>query len=234
MRSPIFLGIGKAAHKYYMLFQHHTAPNEVDSNPDSSFVVGSRPGPYITEKSVSICANLGPRTVFYGLECRMERTRHRICYESTYDAMFERLENAVVPGKTKHLLVLLGVPLAYPRLVWLESLLGSHFITAPIKLMNKVFGFAGGMFNNFDGSSELLDDLDDHCKRTIFAENRNPNLILVSRVLCTSQKGAKPIRMASPRIRPEETCPHHSSKRRRPPRRCRPIFLPSPSQNPSK
>ncbi|KIJ52472.1 hypothetical protein M422DRAFT_243256 [Sphaerobolus stellatus SS14] len=162
LRTPIFIGIGKTAHKYYMLFQHHTSPSEIENNPDPSFVVGVRPGPYINQKSVSLCSNLGPRTVFYGLECRVERTRNRICYESTYDSMFTRLDQAVEKGKTKHLVILLGVPIAYPRLVWLEGLLGSKIVTTPIKLLGKLFGLGSGFFNNFDGSSELLDDLDDH------------------------------------------------------------------------
>jgi hypothetical protein len=33
---------------------------------------------------------------------------------------------------------------------------------APIKFLNKRFGFGGGFFNHFDGNIDLLDDLDDH------------------------------------------------------------------------
>lgn len=163
MRTEVFLGIGKAAHKYYFLFQQHTPPSDIEKAPDPSFVLGKRPGPYIPSLSVSLCAKLGPRTVFYGLECRTERTRTRICYESTYEAMFARLDKEVIKGDTKHLILLLGVPIAYPRLVWLEGILGSRIITAPIKLSHKLFGIGGGFFNTFDGSSELLDDLNDHC-----------------------------------------------------------------------
>ncbi|GJJ08193.1 hypothetical protein Clacol_002401 [Clathrus columnatus] len=164
MRTPIFLGIGKIAYKYYMLFQHHTNPDDKDTTatPDPSFVVGNEPGPYIQYKSISLSTNLGPRTVFYGLECRVERTRERICYESTYDQMFLRLEDTVKKGITKHLVILVGVPIAYPRLVWLEGLLSSRFFTGPLSLFNKIFGVGKGLFNKFDGSSELLDDLDDH------------------------------------------------------------------------
>jgi hypothetical protein len=35
-------------------------------------------------------------------------------------------------------------------------------LIAPIKFLNKRFGFGGGFFNHFDGSIDLLDDLDDH------------------------------------------------------------------------
>ena len=44
---------------------------------------------------------------------------------------------------------------------WLENILTSPLI-GPIRLLNKRFGIAGGLFNNFDGSVDLLDDLDDH------------------------------------------------------------------------
>lgn len=163
MRTPVFLGIGKAAHKYYFLFQQHTSPADIEKSPDPSFVLGDRPGPYIPSLSVSLCTQLGPRSIFFGLECRVERTSTRICYESTYDAMFARLNKEVVKGHTRHLILLLGVPIAYPRLVWLEGILNSRLITGPIKLGHKLFGIGDRFFNTFDGSSELLDDLNDHC-----------------------------------------------------------------------
>jgi hypothetical protein len=62
------------------------------------------------------------------------------------------------------------------RLTWLENIFSSP-IMGPLKFMNKRFGFGiyssytsniiliqtgGGFFNHFDGSVDLLDDLDDH------------------------------------------------------------------------
>lgn len=61
----------------------------------------------------------------------------------------------------KHLILLLGIPIAYPRLTWLENVFRSPLM-GPVKLLNRRFGFAGGLFNQFDGSIDLLDDLDDH------------------------------------------------------------------------
>lgn len=78
--------------------------------------------------------------------------------------MFKRLEKDVVEGRTNHLILLLGVPIAYPRLVWLENLLTTQTV-ALLHLMHKFFGIAGGLFNKFDGSAELLDDLNDHCEQ---------------------------------------------------------------------
>jgi hypothetical protein len=109
MRSPTFMAIGRVAWKYYMLFQLQTPPKGEGDHEDPSWMLGRKPGPYIQERSRSICTTLGKRLVFFGLDCRTERTMKRICYSDTYDAMFERLENEI--GKaadTTHLILLLG------------------------------------------------------------------------------------------------------------------------------
>lgn len=43
----------------------------------------------------------------------------------------------------------------------MENILRSPLI-GPVKLLNRRFGVGGGFFNHFDGSVDLLDDLDDH------------------------------------------------------------------------
>ncbi|BCS25623.1 uncharacterized protein APUU_50334A [Aspergillus puulaauensis] len=134
--------------------------NEAD---DNSWIIGKRPGPYVEEKSRNLYMRLGKRMAFIGVDARTERTRHQVNYPDTYDLIFSRLEQEVsaAHGDIKHLVVLLGVPIAYPRLAWLENILSSPII-APIRLLNKRFGLAGGLFNQFDGQVDLLDDLDDH------------------------------------------------------------------------
>lgn len=47
------------------------------------------------------------------------------------------------------------------RLTWLENVLRSPII-GPVKFLHRRFGLGGGLFNHFDGSVDLLDDLDDH------------------------------------------------------------------------
>ncbi|KAI9376850.1 hypothetical protein BJX61DRAFT_488484 [Aspergillus egyptiacus] len=130
---------------------------------DNSWIIGKRPGPYVEEKSRNLYMRLGKRIAFVGVDARTERTRHQVNYPDTYDLIFSRLEQEVAAanGDIKHLVVLLGVPIAYPRLAWLENILSSPVI-APIRLLNKRFGLAGGFFNQFDGQVDLLDDLDDH------------------------------------------------------------------------
>lgn len=130
---------------------------------DPSFIQGLKPGPYVEERSLNIYARLGANVAFLGIDARMERTRHQINYPETYDLVFQRLQQELAssPGRINHLILLLGVPIAYPRLAWLENILTSPLIT-PIRFMNKRFGMAGGLFNHFNGEVDILDDLDDH------------------------------------------------------------------------
>lgn len=131
--------------------------------PDPSLIIGATPGPYVEERSRNFYMRLGKRIAFIGIDARTERTRHQVNYPETYDLVFARLEKelAAAGGEIKHLILLLGVPIAYPRLAWLENIISSPVI-APIRLLNRRFGVGGDLFNKFDGQVDLLDDLDDH------------------------------------------------------------------------
>ncbi|KAL1306980.1 hypothetical protein AAFC00_005613 [Neodothiora populina] len=129
---------------------------------DPSYIIGTSPGPYVEERSRSIYCQLGARVAFLGIDARTERTRHQINYPETYDQVFSRTSKELAANPNlKHLILLLGVPIAYPRLQWLENILQSPII-GPIRFLNKRFGLGGGFFNHFDGNVDLLDDLDDH------------------------------------------------------------------------
>lgn len=67
--------------------------------------------------------------------------------------------------------MLLGVPIAYPRLVWLENLLTSR-VMDPVKALGRA-GMLGGFLNKFDGGVEILDDLDDHWTAKNHKRERN-------------------------------------------------------------
>lgn len=167
MLSPVFNGIGNIGFKYYMLFQHHTAPDEDVSNEPSWVSPANKLGPYIRQPNRSVYCRLGRGMAFYGLDCRTERTLHNIVSEESYNAMFTRLQDEIAAsnGEIRHLLVMLGVPIAYPRLVWLENLLTSSVMT-PVRMLAR-HGLMDGTLNEFDGTIEILDDLNDHwCART--------------------------------------------------------------------
>ncbi|KAM3419760.1 Uncharacterized protein BST61_g3093 [Cercospora zeina] len=159
MSTRIFTGLGAVAYKYYMLFQHQSLAAETEKE-EPSWLLGHSPGPYINERSRSLFMSLGRHVAFLGLDCRTERMRDEVLSQETYDAIFDRCRAELVKGETKHLIVLLGVPIAYPRLNFLENILTSR-VMDPIKAIGRT-GMLGGFVNKFDGGVEILDDLDDH------------------------------------------------------------------------
>lgn len=83
------------------------------------YIVGTKPGPYVAEHSHNIFARLGARIALLGIDARVERTRHQVNYPETYDLVFGRLKEeltaAASSGKPfKHVILLLGIPIAYP------------------------------------------------------------------------------------------------------------------------
>ncbi|KAI0473679.1 hypothetical protein GGR56DRAFT_666767 [Xylariaceae sp. FL0804] len=159
MKSPVFSGLGNVAFKYYMLFQHQSLPGETEQT-EPSWCLGLKPGPYIQEVSRSLFMSLGAKVALLAVDCRTERTRDEVLREDTWEKLLDRCYDEIAKGKTEHLLVLLGVPIAYPRLVWLENILTSRLMD-PIKALSKA-GMLGNLLNRFDGGVEVLDDLDDH------------------------------------------------------------------------
>src|SRR6202000_1314933 len=113
--------------------------------------------------SRNMYCQLGKRIAFAGIDARTERTRHQINYPETYEKFFKHVsaQLAASNGELKHLVFLLGVPIAYPRLQWLENILQSPII-GPIRFLKKRFGLAGGLLHTFDGNWDLLDDLYAH------------------------------------------------------------------------
>ncbi|SCU86608.1 LANO_0C08592g1_1 [Lachancea nothofagi CBS 11611] len=164
--NEVFRGLGKAAYKYYMLFQHHVSIEEKGPYlEDPSWLLGHQDGDYIGEKSHSVFTRLGPSNAMLGLDCRTERELKQIVSWKTYDIIFKRLEKEVAKRPIDHLMVMLGVPIAYPRLVWLEWIFSSRFL-APLKYLARKGVIAHGLVNSFNGDVELLDDLNDHwCAR---------------------------------------------------------------------
>lgn len=61
---------------------------------------------------------------------------------------------------------------ARQRLTWLENVFSSP-VLGPVKLLNRRMGIGGSFFNRFDGSVDLLDDLDDHYTARTHKRERN-------------------------------------------------------------
>ena len=171
MLSPVFSGIGNVAFKYYMLFQQHSVEAMTGAD-EPSWLLGYKPGPYIKQLSRSIFLDFGKHVAFLGLDCRTERTKNQVVSLDTCDMALERCRKEIVEGVTKHLIVLLGVPIAYPRMNWLENVLTSRAMD-PVKALGRYGVIKGGFLNRFDGGVEVLDDLDDHWTAQHHKEERN-------------------------------------------------------------
>ncbi|KAF9428122.1 hypothetical protein BGZ94_003330 [Podila epigama] len=147
--------IGAVSRRFYLLFQHHSTPTLVPQHGFFSAGVGE-----------NILTSLGPSTSLLVLDARSERTKFLVCSDQTYDLAFAKLYHEI-PHGTRHLLVQLGVPIAYPRLVFAESLMGS--------VGNVLGNLAGakGVVNKLNGEPELLDDLNDHWTAKTHKAERN-------------------------------------------------------------
>ncbi|KAL9055458.1 MAG: hypothetical protein Q9162_003556 [Coniocarpon cinnabarinum] len=170
MSCPVFTGLGAVAFKYYMLFQHQSLPPE-DHTTEPSWVLGISRGPYINQRSRSVYMSLGHEMAFLGVDCRTERMRDEVLSHETYNVIMDRLDREVQKGEVKHLIVLLGIPIAYPRMTFAENILTSRAMD-PIKALARS-GVMGGVVNKFDGGIEVLDDLDDHWTAKHHKEERH-------------------------------------------------------------
>jgi len=113
---------------------------------------------------------MGPQTYILLLDCRAERKKNQVCSQAEYQKVFERLSK--LPPGVEHLCVQLGIPIAYPRLVFLEAALESRF--NPLVALGKAGSMGLSTFlNRFNGDAELLDDLNDHWTSRSHKKERN-------------------------------------------------------------
>lgn len=163
MEGNVFKTVGNVAYKYYMIFQHHMSPEgDASHTEDPLWILGAQPGAFIRQRNHSIFTNLGKEVALVAFDCRTERKLKQIITDSTYKRIFARMEAEITARpSTKHLVVMLGVPILYPRLVWLEMVLTSPLLK-PLRALAAKGVIAKGLVNEFDGNIEVLDDLNDH------------------------------------------------------------------------
>ncbi|KAF7363307.1 C-CAP/cofactor C-like domain-containing protein [Mycena sanguinolenta] len=174
--SPIFRTIGSRGYFFFLLFQCfiNDDVDGVDDRPgkhlNRSIIIGPSNGPYVPFPSHSFLAYMGPNAVILLLDCRAERRKDQVCSQSEYQKVFERLSK--LPPNVKHLCVQIGIPIAYPRLVFLESALESKF--NPLVALGRSGSLGLSSFvNKFNAEAELLDDLNDHWTSRSHKKERN-------------------------------------------------------------
>ncbi|OLY79308.1 hypothetical protein AYI68_g6620 [Smittium mucronatum] len=166
--SNVFQGIKKFAFKYFLLFQLQT-------NHEMSRSHG-----YFGFEGYNWLKSLGPFVTIYGADTRFERCLEQIISEKTLDMVFDRLSR--LPSTVKHLFVVTGVPVIYPRLTMVEntlSFMSKHSITK-ISIFQKD-GALATIANQF-GEPELLDDLNDHWTAEIHIEERKKLVLRLQEV----------------------------------------------------
>ncbi|KAF9264742.1 hypothetical protein L218DRAFT_862250 [Marasmius fiardii PR-910] len=158
--APVFRHIGARGYFFFLLFQCFLNV-DIDGSDDrpgahvnQSVIIGNQ-GPYIRLPSHSFLTYLGPQCYMLLLDCRQDQ----VCSPSQYQKVFERIKS--IPGGVEHLVVQVGVPIAYPRMVFLESALESKFNPLVALGKNGSMGLSG-FVNKFNADAELLDDLNDH------------------------------------------------------------------------
>ncbi|RKP36140.1 hypothetical protein BJ085DRAFT_24061 [Dimargaris cristalligena] len=157
-QSHVFLGIGSIALRFYLLFQQHSTPQLAASHQ----LFGS--------SSFSWLKHMGSSTAILGLDARWERSLEQVVSSATYELVFNKLRDHL-SSQCTHLVVVLGVPIAYPRMGTAETALSALSTTAVGSLLVKTGAFSAQL-NEF-GEPELLDDLNDHWTAKIHDVERN-------------------------------------------------------------
>jgi len=88
--------------------------------------------------------------------CSAERKKDQVCSPGEYRKVFDKLN--MLPAGVEHVIVQLGIPIAYPRMVFLETALESKFNPLVALGRNGTMGLSG-FVNKFNAEAELLDDL---------------------------------------------------------------------------
>ncbi|KAI6103548.1 hypothetical protein F5141DRAFT_1189861 [Pisolithus sp. B1] len=172
---PIFQAIGARGYFFFLLFQCFINPyldgldDRPGRHPFKSLILGFQ-GPFVGLPSHSFLAPLGPNVHILMLDCRAERRKDRVCSDAQYRKMYDHIKQ--LPSSVEHLIVQLGIPIAYPRLVFLETALDSKLNPLIALGRNRTFGLSG-LVNKFNSEAELLDDLNDHWTAKVHKKERN-------------------------------------------------------------
>ncbi|KAF8710206.1 hypothetical protein RHS03_01884, partial [Rhizoctonia solani] len=173
--SPIFRHIGSRGYFFYLLFQCFTVAevDGIDPKPGAhtfkSTIIGGD-GPWIPSPGHSILTYLGPQMRMLLLDCRAERKKELVCSQITYDRIFWHLHQ--LPQQVEHVIIQLGIPIAYPRMNFLETALESKLNPFTALAQKGSLGLSG-FVNKFNKDPELLDDLNDHWTAKSHKRERN-------------------------------------------------------------
>ncbi|KAF8522090.1 hypothetical protein BU17DRAFT_45307 [Hysterangium stoloniferum] len=173
--SPVFKTIGSRGYFFYLLFQCFVEPS-LDGKEHKPYVhtfhstIIGGDGPWVPYRSHNILTYMGPNVWMLMLDCRAERKKDQVCSTLQYQHVLDGLYR--LPASVEHLIVQTGIPIAYPRMNFLETALESKL--NPLVALGRA-GTLGlsSMVNKFNADAELLDDLNDHWTAKGHKKERN-------------------------------------------------------------
>jgi hypothetical protein len=140
--SNMFKNIGRIGIEMYLLFQHHTTLELLRNVADDRDLFT------ITGTGWHFVKFLGPAVAVVGPDTRSERTSHQVMAGPTYQGLFPKI--ALLPPTVQHCLLLLAVPIIYPRLDAAESIAhtvatGKKAVTGAYNVLGKVTSSVAGV-----------------------------------------------------------------------------------------
>lgn len=141
-QSHVFKNIGRIGIDMYLLFQHHTT-HEILRNVSTDLDLFT-----ITGNGWHFVKYLGPAVVVVGPDTRSERGRNNVLAGPTYQGLFPKI--AQLPPSVQHCVLLIPVPILYPRLEVVEGLgnavaTGKKAVTGGFNLLGRVAGGVAGV-----------------------------------------------------------------------------------------
>jgi hypothetical protein len=158
---PVIKGIGQVAKRFYLLFQQHTTENRAHKEHG-----------YVGLNGFNKLYSFGNDTSLLTVDGRWERSREQVVSAESWRQIFSALDHGLDRG-VRHLVVVLAIPIVYPRMnaseVTLESLESLQYNSSAFKNLTNLVQKAGAfktVVSHFN-LPELLDDLLDHwtCKQ---------------------------------------------------------------------
>ncbi|KAF3937621.1 hypothetical protein ABW19_dt0205729 [Dactylella cylindrospora] len=131
--SNMFKNIGRIAIDWYLLFQHHTTLSILKAVPDDRDLFT------VTGTGWHFIKYLGPGLAVVGPDTRSERNPHQVMAGPTYQGLFPRI--ATLPSSVQHVLLILSVPIIFPRLDMAESV--ANTMQTGKKAVNGLFNMTG-------------------------------------------------------------------------------------------
>ncbi|KAI9814736.1 MAG: hypothetical protein M1827_003002 [Pycnora praestabilis] len=158
--SNMFKNIGRLGIEAYLLFQHHTTLEilrNVSTDQDLFTITGT---------GWHFVKFLGPAVAVVGPDCRSERNPHQVMAGPTYQGLFPKV--AMLPPSVQHCILMISVPLIYPRLEAAESIAntmatGKKAVTGAYNVLGKVTSSVAGVV----GAKSMVGSGFDQVKKSI-------------------------------------------------------------------